>query len=173
MVAKASNPIQGFNEEHVKVEIDDNGKLRTSGERPPGPGQGDRWICFKTEHSIPNDCDLRRIRTLFDDGVLYVTLPKPINAQQTRIPEAKVRKFQPSTKWTSDRTTDTLVVRLPGFNKEELKVQIDNYGRLRTSGERPPGPGQGDRWIRFKTEHIIPDDCDLKGIRARFEDGVL
>ncbi|KAG0448022.1 hypothetical protein HPP92_028049 [Vanilla planifolia] len=86
---------------------------------------------------------------------------------------ANYEDFQPITEWTSDGTTDTLIVRLPGFNKEQLKVQIDNYGKLRTSGERPLVPGQVDRWIRFKTEHSIPDDCDLRGIRARFEDSVL
>lgn len=50
-------------------------------------------------------------------------------------------------------------------------MQIDNYGRLRVSGERPL---EGGQWSRFRKEFQVPEGCDAGGIRARLEkDGVL
>ncbi|KAL6648773.1 hypothetical protein ACP70R_012997 [Stipagrostis hirtigluma subsp. patula] len=60
-----------------------------------------------------------------------------------------------------------------GFKKEQLRVQIDNYGRLRISGERPVGAG-GKQWRRFREQFDVPEGCDAGAIRARLEkDGVL
>ncbi|CAN6302226.1 unnamed protein product [Urochloa humidicola] len=59
-----------------------------------------------------------------------------------------------------------------GFKKEQIRVQIDNFGRLRISGERPIG--DGSRWRRFVKEFKVPDTCDAAAIRARLDkDGVL
>lgn len=58
-----------------------------------------------------------------------------------------------------------------GFKKEQLKVQVDNLGRLRISGERPLA---GNQWSRFRMVLPIPEGCNVDGIRSRFEeDGVL
>ncbi|XP_037424073.1 inactive protein RESTRICTED TEV MOVEMENT 2-like [Triticum dicoccoides] len=79
--------------------------------------------------------------------------------------------FVPSHDLVEDRGKHTLVVNLPGFKKEHLRVQIDNYGRLRVSGERQL---EGGQWSRFRKEFQVPEGCDAGGIRARFEkDGVL
>ncbi|XP_044378133.1 inactive protein RESTRICTED TEV MOVEMENT 2 [Triticum aestivum] len=79
--------------------------------------------------------------------------------------------FVPSHDLVEDTGKHTLVVNLPGFKKEHLRVQIDNYGRLRVSGERPL---EGTQWSRFRKEFQVPEGCDAGGIRARFEkDGVL
>ncbi|CAN6321396.1 unnamed protein product [Urochloa humidicola] len=60
-----------------------------------------------------------------------------------------------------------------GFKKEQIRVQIDNFGRLRISGERPIG-ADGSRWRRFVKEFKVPDTCDAAAIRARLDkDGVL
>lgn len=58
-----------------------------------------------------------------------------------------------------------------GFKKEQLRAQIDNYGRLRISGERPL---EGSQWSRFRTDFHVPEGYNASGIRARFEkDGFL
>ena len=57
-----------------------------------------------------------------------------------------------------------------GFKKEQLRVQVDNYGNLRTSGERPLN---GNRWCRFRKEFRVPDNCNASEIRAKFENGIL
>uniref|UniRef100_A0ACD5WSJ5 Uncharacterized protein n=1 Tax=Avena sativa TaxID=4498 RepID=A0ACD5WSJ5_AVESA len=79
--------------------------------------------------------------------------------------------FVPSHDLVEETEKQTLVLNLPGFKKENLRVQIDNYGRLRVSGERPI---EGNQWSRFRKDIQVPDVCDAGGIRARFEkDGVL
>ncbi|CAL4929141.1 unnamed protein product [Urochloa decumbens] len=60
-----------------------------------------------------------------------------------------------------------------GFKKEQIRVQIDNFGRLRISGERPIG-ADGSQCRRFFKEFKVPDTCDAAAIRARLDkDGVL
>ncbi|TKV98120.1 hypothetical protein SEVIR_9G539000v4 [Setaria viridis] len=60
-----------------------------------------------------------------------------------------------------------------GFKKEQIRVQIDNFGTLRISGERPLG-ADGSRWRRFGKEFQVPDTCDAAAIRARLDkEGVL
>ncbi|CAL4912655.1 unnamed protein product [Urochloa decumbens] len=60
-----------------------------------------------------------------------------------------------------------------GFKKEQIRVQIDNFGRLRISGERPIGT-DGSQCRRFVKEFKVPDTCDAAAIRARLDkDGVL
>uniref|UniRef100_A0A0D9VPR2 SHSP domain-containing protein n=1 Tax=Leersia perrieri TaxID=77586 RepID=A0A0D9VPR2_9ORYZ len=54
----------------------------------------------------------------------------------------------------------------PGFKKEQLRVQIDNHGKLRISGERQVA---GDRWSRFHKDFQVPDDCNAGDVRARFD----
>jgi len=52
-------------------------------------------------------------------------------------------------------------------------VQIDKFGRLRITGERPLG-ADGSRWRRFHKEFQVPDTCDAAAIRARLDkDGIL
>ena len=57
-----------------------------------------------------------------------------------------------------------------GFKKEQLRVQLDNYGKLSISGERPLN---GNRWRRFRKEVPVPDNCNASEIRAKFENGIL
>ncbi|KAM0890092.1 hypothetical protein ACQ4PT_027278 [Festuca glaucescens] len=79
--------------------------------------------------------------------------------------------FVPSHNLVEESKKQILVLNLPGFQKEHLRVQIDNYGRLRISGERPL---EGGQWSRFRKDIQVPEGCDAGGIRARFEkDGVL
>uniref|UniRef100_A0A0A9ET02 SHSP domain-containing protein n=1 Tax=Arundo donax TaxID=35708 RepID=A0A0A9ET02_ARUDO len=60
-----------------------------------------------------------------------------------------------------------------GFKKEQLRVQIDNFGRLRISGERPLG-AEGNRWRRFRKDFQVPEGCNAGAISARFDkDGIL
>ena len=57
-----------------------------------------------------------------------------------------------------------------GFKKEQLKVHTNNKGYLIVEGERPV---DGSKWSRFKKEVGLPEDCDVKEIRAKFSHGVL
>ncbi|ONK74273.1 uncharacterized protein A4U43_C03F4560 [Asparagus officinalis] len=78
--------------------------------------------------------------------------------------------FIPSSHWITEEGLDTLIIELPGFKKEHLRIQLDNFGNLRTSGERPI---DGNRWKRFRKEFRVPDNCNASEIRAKFESGLL
>ncbi|KAL5830697.1 hypothetical protein ACOSQ3_016115 [Xanthoceras sorbifolium] len=78
--------------------------------------------------------------------------------------------FVPSTGWVREPEYDTLVVYLPGFKKEQLKVQVTTLRNLRISGERPLG---NNKWSHFRMEFPIPANNDINEISAKFEGGSL
>lgn len=49
-------------------------------------------------------------------------------------------------------------------------MQIDKFGRLRISGERPLR-ADSNRWRRFSKDFQVPEGCDAGAIRARIEKG--
>lgn len=56
------------------------------------------------------------------------------------------------------------------FKREQIKLQIDDYGKIKISGERPL---INDRWKRFLKEFYVPDYCNVGEISAKFENGLL
>ncbi|XP_078178226.1 uncharacterized protein LOC144572505 [Carex rostrata] len=78
--------------------------------------------------------------------------------------------FEPSSEWSRGEESDILRVHLPGFKKEHIKVQVDSYGNLRTTGERPL---EDNRWSRFWKDFHIPADYPSNEIRAKFENETL
>ncbi|XP_077247818.1 uncharacterized protein LOC143887601 [Tasmannia lanceolata] len=78
--------------------------------------------------------------------------------------------FQPSSYWVREEGSDTHLIDLPGFRRDQLKVQIDNSGNMIISGECPLN---GNKWSRFRKELRAPDNCNINEIRARFANGTL
>ncbi|POO01442.1 Small heat shock protein HSP [Trema orientale] len=78
--------------------------------------------------------------------------------------------FEPPLEWVKEEGSDTLLVFLPGFQKERLKIQITSNGKLRIVGERPIGQ---NKWRRFQKEFPLASDCDTSKISAKFEGGIL
>ncbi|KAJ4820526.1 hypothetical protein LUZ62_033092 [Rhynchospora pubera] len=76
--------------------------------------------------------------------------------------------FVPSYDLAEGETADILMIDLTGFKKEQIKVMIDNFGKLRITGERPLGD---NKWARFRKDFQIPEDCNTTAIRAKFENG--
>jgi len=75
--------------------------------------------------------------------------------------------FEPAVEWKlAGEEQDVVEISLPGFRKDQVRVQVDNHGVLRAIGERPT---RGGRWARFKKDLRLPDNCDTDGVRARFE----
>ncbi|KAL7197984.1 hypothetical protein ACSBR2_020497 [Camellia fascicularis] len=77
-------------------------------------------------------------------------------------------EFEPLCNWQHGR--ETLVVHLPAFKKEQLKIQINNLRTLKISGEHPLEATKSSRFIKTIK---IPRDCNAKEIRANFADGLL
>ena len=53
-----------------------------------------------------------------------------------------------------------------GFKKDQLKVQMDNLGNLRISGERSLAD---QRWSRFRKDFRIPQNTITSEVRAKFQ----
>ncbi|MCL7041203.1 hypothetical protein MKW94_007555 [Papaver nudicaule] len=79
--------------------------------------------------------------------------------------------FQPLSSFIHQDNSDTLTLTLPGYRKEQIKVQIDSFGTLKITGERPIGVG--NKWSRFRKDFRTPADCKTGEIRAKFENEVL
>ncbi|CAL9187538.1 unnamed protein product [Musa hybrid cultivar] len=65
----------GFRKDHVRVQVDSQGKLRTSGERPL---DGRRWSRFYVDFTLPENCNLSDVRARFENETLQLRLPKLI-----------------------------------------------------------------------------------------------
>ncbi|KAL5218528.1 hypothetical protein ABZP36_019212 [Zizania latifolia] len=68
---------------------------------------------------------------------------------------------------SDDSRTFTLSI---WFKREEIRVQVDNHGHLRTRGERLVA---GNRWSKFQKDFQLPANCNVDGIRAKFENNTL
>ncbi|KAF3326690.1 inactive protein RESTRICTED TEV MOVEMENT 2-like protein [Carex littledalei] len=65
----------GFEKEQIRVLIDKSGKLNVIGERPLVEF---KWIRFRKEFEIPENCNKTEIRAKFEKGHVYITLPKHV-----------------------------------------------------------------------------------------------
>ncbi|MED6133459.1 hypothetical protein PIB30_028379 [Stylosanthes scabra] len=84
--------------------------------------------------------------------------------------QLEYQDIEPPFDWDHEKECDTLIVALPGFKKEQLRVQVTSTRKLRLSGERKIG----DTKIRkFYKELPIPSDTDTSSIAAKFENGIL
>ncbi|KDP42921.1 hypothetical protein JCGZ_23863 [Jatropha curcas] len=78
--------------------------------------------------------------------------------------------FEPTAEWQLDAGHDTLLVYLPGFKKEQLKVQVTSAGKLKISGERPLDHNKRSRFVK---EIQIPLIYETEKISAKYEGGIL
>ncbi|XP_052200084.1 uncharacterized protein LOC127806685 [Diospyros lotus] len=84
--------------------------------------------------------------------------------QETELP--LYDDFEPLCTWHREEDKDTLVVHLPEFKVDELKVFTSNRGNLKISGERPIINGKGR--VRFTKEMKILKNYDASKITAKF-----
>ncbi|XP_052174646.1 inactive protein RESTRICTED TEV MOVEMENT 2 [Diospyros lotus] len=78
--------------------------------------------------------------------------------------------FEPLCTWQREEAQETLIVHLPEFRKEQLKVHISNRGLMRITGERPIDKTRTSRFIK---EIQISNDCDPTRIHAKLSRGLL
>ncbi|CAL5190354.1 unnamed protein product [Lathyrus oleraceus] len=90
--------------------------------------------------------------------------------QKTREADRIYDEFQPAFDCHYDGTIDTMIFIIPGFKKEQLRVQITKPRMLRVSGERQMNE---KTWRRFCKEIFIPPYSDASKMSAKFEAGVL
>ncbi|KAJ4979511.1 hypothetical protein NE237_010291 [Protea cynaroides] len=78
--------------------------------------------------------------------------------------------FLPSSSWVRQEGQDTVMLSLPGFKKDQLRIQMDNQGNLKISGERLL---EGNRWSRFQKDFHIPENFDTNAVQAKLVSGFL
>ncbi|KAL8094371.1 uncharacterized protein LOC141693342 [Apium graveolens] len=73
---------------------------------------------------------------------------------------------------SSDNNNDTILIYVPGFQKEQLRVQLSKSRELIVSGKRPVGD---NTWQCFRKTIEVSPNCDVERITAKFklEDQIL
>ncbi|CAK8538532.1 unnamed protein product [Lathyrus sativus] len=90
--------------------------------------------------------------------------------QKTREADRIYDDFEPPFDWDHDDTSDTVILMIPGFKKEQLRVQVTSTRVLRVSGEKQINE---KKYRRFRKEVSIPSHSDTGKISAKFEAGIL
>ncbi|KAK1382904.1 putative inactive protein RESTRICTED TEV MOVEMENT 2-like [Heracleum sosnowskyi] len=93
-----------------------------------------------------------------------------MEAMQRSVATRVYQDFVPLIEIVEEPQCNTLAVYLPGFKKEQLRVQLTRTRNLVISGEHPIGE---NTWQRFKKTIPIPANCDSSKITAKFEDLIL
>ncbi|GFP91157.1 protein restricted tev movement 2 [Phtheirospermum japonicum] len=89
---------------------------------------------------------------------------------KTAATATNTNNFEPLSDFVQEGDCDTLLLYLPGFTKEQLRVQLARSGVLKISGTRPLGD---NKWSSFQKDFPVSANCDTNKITAKFEDGVL
>ncbi|XP_061954014.1 17.9 kDa class I heat shock protein-like [Populus nigra] len=82
-----------------------------------------------------------------------------------------VEEWVPSSAWTEDSNGHYLLVDLPDFKKEEVKLQVDNSGQIVVSGERLVN--NNSKVIHFEQKFKLPENSDTDKITGKFDGEIL
>ncbi|KAF5476950.1 hypothetical protein F2P56_003637 [Juglans regia] len=89
---------------------------------------------------------------------------------RTRRQNAVVEQIVPSSGWTEDPSTHYLLVNLPGFKKDELKLQVTGSGDLMISGERKVDE---EKIVYFEQTFEVPKNTDMDKTTGKFSAEIL
>ncbi|KAJ9140421.1 hypothetical protein P3X46_031071 [Hevea brasiliensis] len=94
-----------------------------------------------------------------------------ITGKRTRSQDHVVEEFVPSAAWTEDSHSHYLLVDLPDFRKEEVKLQVDTRsGQITVSGERL---ANNNKYIYFEKKFKAPENSDIDKITGKFDGDIL
>lgn len=95
-----------------------------------------------------------------------------MDAKQKAAAARIYQDFEPPMELSSENDSDTILIYVPGFQKQQLRVQLSKPRELIISGERPVGD---NTWQRFRKTVAVSPDCDMEKITAKFkfEDQIL
>lgn len=80
-----------------------------------------------------------------------------------------VEEFVPPSGWTEDSNGHYLLLQLPGFKKEEVRLEIASTGNIILSGERMVNESKA---AFIEQNYKLPEDSDTDKITGKF-DGML
>ncbi|XVE54842.1 hypothetical protein DITRI_Ditri03aG0114900 [Diplodiscus trichospermus] len=79
-------------------------------------------------------------------------------------------EFVPTSDWTQDAKANYLFLDLPGFKKEQLRLELASAGHIIVSGERIVNENKS---IYFQQTFILPENSDMDKIRGQFDGDFL
>ncbi|XP_022735955.1 inactive protein RESTRICTED TEV MOVEMENT 2-like [Durio zibethinus] len=79
-------------------------------------------------------------------------------------------KFVPASDWTQDAKAHYLFVDLPGFKKEQLKLELASTGHITISGEKIVDE---NKRIYFEQTFALPENSDMENISGKFDGDFL
>ncbi|XP_027081848.2 uncharacterized protein [Coffea arabica] len=82
----------------------------------------------------------------------------------------KYEEIEPQTETVEAKDCDTILLHVPGFRKEELKVQLTSVNSARIRGQRED---ENNKTISFRKDFSVSSDYDFNRVSAKFEDGIL
>ncbi|XP_059315002.1 inactive protein RESTRICTED TEV MOVEMENT 2-like [Lycium ferocissimum] len=84
------------------------------------------------------------------------------------VPTQVYEDFVPTTELVQEQDSDTHLLNLTGFKKEQVRVQLTGTAILKISGQKPVV-----RQLRFQKDFPVSENCDKTKISAEFENGIL
>ncbi|KAI4323703.1 hypothetical protein L6164_023288 [Bauhinia variegata] len=84
---------------------------------------------------------------------------------------AMYEDFQPRFETAETPEAHILKIHLPGFVMEQVRMRYAGSNMLNVSGERPITGIY--KWSRFKQAYPVPVGCNVKRLKAKFEEGIL
>ncbi|KAG6393156.1 hypothetical protein SASPL_147391 [Salvia splendens] len=78
--------------------------------------------------------------------------------------------FKPNSEWQQDAHSHSLIISIPGFMREQLRVSTEGRNIVRVRGERLIA---GNKWSHFLEDFEVPENSDMNSVRAKFHDGAL
>ncbi|KAJ0105050.1 hypothetical protein Patl1_17848 [Pistacia atlantica] len=82
-----------------------------------------------------------------------------------------IQDFVPSSAWNEDANGHYLLMDLPDFQKEQVKLHADPSGSIMVSGERLTN--DKSRIIRFEQTFKLPPNSDIDQITGKFDGEIL
>ncbi|KAL8545711.1 hypothetical protein ACS0TY_005731 [Phlomoides rotata] len=77
--------------------------------------------------------------------------------------------LKPTSEWQHGDESHHLIIHLPGFTNEQIRVSTEGKNIIRVRGERLAG----NKWSRFLEDFQVPRDGEITSVRARFGEGRL
>ncbi|KMZ69551.1 hypothetical protein ZOSMA_20G00290 [Zostera marina] len=83
---------------------------------------------------------------------------------------SSTEEFTPAIDWSENPISQILSIDLPGFNKDDIKVQVDGSGRLTVRGRRM---GTENKYQRVEQVFQVPENTDIDRINGKLDEGRL
>ncbi|XP_027337976.1 uncharacterized protein LOC113851632 [Abrus precatorius] len=86
-------------------------------------------------------------------------------------PAPMVEHMVPNSGWIEDTVRHCLLIDLPEFKKEDVKLQVDgSAGRIKVRGERQLNE---QKRVQFEETFAVPTDSDVDKITGKFDNQIL